>query len=74
MSVIEHTLPPHMERVVEEKKELQLKMDKLHALLTDQPRIERLNVNAPELARLRRQYVLMGLYRDTLAERLEAAV
>lgn len=74
MNIIPHTPPPHMERVVVERDELSKKLALLNALLTDQPRIERLKIDQAELRRLRRQYDYMRLYRNVLDERLEAAV
>lgn len=72
--MIKHTIPPHMERVVAEKDQLDDRMVALYALLPDQPRIERLKIDKNELARLRRQYSYMRLYADVLVERLEASV
>lgn len=73
MDIITHTLPPHMERVVTEREELREKIGKLRELLTDQPRIDRLGIDAAELQRLRLQYNVMGSYEIILSQRLEAA-
>lgn len=63
-------MQPHQQRVVDEYNELETKWQALTELLTDQPRIERLNIPADELARLRRQHTYMRLYRDVLSERI----
>ncbi len=65
-------MQPHQQRVVDEKKELDDKLTKLHAFFTATPTFE--SLDSAEQSRLRRQAELMGQYSAILGERIAAFV
>jgi crAss001_48 related protein len=62
-------MEPYQERVIEEKKELDEKIEKLAAFIESDAFI---SVSTREKVRLHRQEVLMQLYSKVLADRIEA--
>ncbi len=65
-------LPPHQQRVVAEKAELDDRLAKLDAFILDNPLY--LKLDEAEQQRLKRQSLYMGQYSDVLGERIKAFV
>jgi hypothetical protein len=63
-------LPPHQQRVVQEKQELDEKLGKLNAFITSSPIFA--NLDMDEQSRLQRQAHHMEYYSSTLGERIAA--
>jgi len=61
---------PHQQRVVDEAKELFLKLDALSGFIIDSPIFEKLD--SEEQSRLRRQLIVMIDYHNILEERINA--
>lgn len=61
---------PYQQRVIEEKRELDAKREKLREFIDSKALYSELNI--AERDRLRRQYRLMGEYSEVLGERIEA--
>jgi hypothetical protein len=60
----------YQKRVVEEKRELDKKLAKLHEFINDEVVFRNVHIREQEL--LRRQEVLMEIYSEVLGERIEA--
>ena len=60
----------YQKRVVEEKRELDKKLAKLHEFINDEVVFS--GVEVMEQGRLRRQEILMEIYSEVLGERIEA--
>jgi hypothetical protein len=63
-------MQPHQQRVVEEKKELDEKLDKLKAFIETSPIFKGLHQD--ERGRLNRQFDVMAEYSSILAQRIAA--
>lgn len=63
-------MEPHQERVVNEKKELDEKLDKLKAFIDTSPTFKGLHED--ERGRLNRQFDVMAEYSSILSQRIEA--
>ena len=57
----------YQERVVEERKELNVKIDKLSHFLNSTT-----GISSMEATRMNRQLIYMGLYSDVLGERIDS--
>lgn len=62
-------LAPHQQRVVEERQELEAKLEKLRAFI---PTDTCMSLPFDERNRLARQLIIMTEYSEVLAERIEA--
>jgi hypothetical protein len=65
---VEKVYAPHQQRVVEEKEELDKKVELLRKFVTTNPIFESLDVK--EQGRLRKQLVCMNCYSDILGDRI----
>lgn len=63
-------MPPHQQRVVDEKKELDEKLDKLKAFIETNPIFN--NLPDDERGRLGRQFDVMEEYSRILSQRISA--
>lgn len=66
--VAEKVYAPHQQRVVEEKRELDNKIELLRKFVTTSPIFEGLDIQ--EQGRLRKQLVYMNCYSDILGDRI----
>lgn len=65
-------LQPHQQRVVDEKHELDEKLEKLTAFIEANPLFASPAIAEAERCRLRRQHEAMSLYSQVLGERIAA--
>lgn len=68
-------MKPHQERVIEEQKELQIKVDALYAFLSDPEKsgaLDNAALDPAERDRMQRQLDCMIAYNGILLERIEA--
>lgn len=63
-------MQPHQQRVVDEKKELDDKLDKLKAFIDENPIFK--GLHADERVRLCRQFDVMAEYSSILSQRIAA--
>jgi septum formation inhibitor MinC len=61
-------MKPHQQRVVDEKSELDSKIEKLHDFIQRNPLF--LSLDGEEQARLKHQYLVMAEYSSILGERI----
>lgn len=62
-------MQPHVQRMIDEQKELSDKVGKLEAYILSNPHFKTLDNHRQRL--MRQQYDAMNLYRQILAERIE---
>lgn len=63
-------MQPHQQRVVDEKKELDEKLDRLKAFIETSPIFNSLSLDERE--RMRRQFDVMAEYSSILSQRIDA--